>query len=140
MNPARSSISRKGQWFIVAAVIASSVFLGISVIFKSFAATDASQSAVGGEEFYFWSAQKALRDVLANAPAGCANMAEALAEYNATASRQMAELGYFLFLNVTLNMAGDCASREAGIGILLASDRAVFYNNLTPADVVPQIA
>lgn len=132
--------SQKGQWFIVAAVIASSVFLGISVIFKSFAATDASQSAVGSEEFYFWSVQNALRSVLANAPAGCVNLTEALAEYNATASKQMAEFGYFLFLNVTPNTASDCANREAGIGILLAGDRAVFYNNVTPSDVIPGIA
>lgn len=131
--------SRKGQWFIIAAIIASGVFLTISVVFKSFAATDASRSATGSEEFYFWSVQKTVDDILATGPSGCQNLTEAVNEFRSLSEKQTASLGYFLFLNVTLNTADDCSSREADVGVLIASSRTVLHKNVDPKDVISGI-
>ena len=44
--------SSKGQWFFISAVIASGIFLSISVIFKDYFAVDSS-AALSDEDFYF---------------------------------------------------------------------------------------
>src|SRR3990172_7058492 len=44
----------KGQWFLISAVIASSIFLTISFALKSFFSVDTSAAALYDEHYYFF--------------------------------------------------------------------------------------
>ena len=61
----RSSQSKKGQWFIISAVIATGAFLSISIIFEDFLILDSSKNVRDNIDFYFGEVKNILNDISA---------------------------------------------------------------------------
>lgn len=94
--------SSKGQWFFISAVIASGIFLSISVIFKDYFAVDSS-AALSDEDFYFSSIKDGLITAIKSDP-DCTG--ENLKEFVQFATDKMARISYML--NVTQRGSLDC--------------------------------
>ena len=122
----------KGQWFLISAVIASSAFLTISFLFRSYFAADSTEVARINEDFYFHDIKQQF-DILANEQ-DCANYDSNFREFRAFAEREMGNLGYLLYMNFTID---DCSQKKYRWGMLLASERMVICHNVTVAGVLP---
>lgn len=120
----------KGQWFIVSAVMATGVFLVISMLFRSYTVIDTSESARVSEDYYFNNVKEQFGAVVT--ASDCTNMDTNLREYRAFAEREINSLGYRLFLNYTIN---DCATQQVTMGLLVASNRFLIYEGVNPADL-----
>ncbi len=121
----------KGQWFIISAVVASGVFLAMSVLFRDYFLVDSSTVASINEDFYFKNVEQQLA-LLASMDDGCANPSQYeqnYLEFKEFAERKIARLGYFLFINKTSVCPGE-------FSLLLASDRAVIHKNVDPETIL----
>lgn len=123
----------KGQWFIISAVIASSVFLTLSLFLKDYFVTDTSSQAGISNDFYLHNIQEQLDRLVATAitddPPTCINLTTNLNEFRAVAERVLAARGLFLNLNYTI---ADCsAANDVKFNIIIASQEAVVYNFTT---------
>src|SRR3989344_2015384 len=101
----------KGQWFLISAVIASSIFLTISFALKSFFSVDTSAAALYDEHYYFF-------DIKYN-----------LKEYLALTKEKMADKGYFFYGDVT----GSCPNYN--VGLLLASEKFALCENVNSSAI-----
>jgi hypothetical protein len=120
----------KGQWFLVSAVMATGVFLVISMLFRSYSAVDTSESARVTEDYYFNNVKQQFSNAVAAST--CADMDANLREYRAFAQRELNSLGYRLYLDYTIN---DCAIPDVSVGLLVASSRFMVYENVDPASL-----
>jgi hypothetical protein len=128
-----SRSSKKGQWFLVSAVIISGAFLLISIIFKDYLFLDQSSVARMNEDFYFNNINEQLNSIVAiYGYADCSNLNEKLDEFAFFSKEKMAEKGYYLYVSKNI----DCVQQTATFGVLLASDRMVVYENVDPEDIL----
>jgi len=58
-----SRYKRKGQWFIISAVVISGVFLAISILLKNYG-IDSSAAAMADDDFYFRNVQHQLNQTI----------------------------------------------------------------------------
>ena len=103
--------SGKGQWFLISAVIASSVFLVISVAMRNYHALDTSAASRRNEDFYFMQVEQGLIETAkimkanfdkadADAPAGskpvfdCTGFKKNLSDFKNYAKVTAEGLGY----------------------------------------------
>ena len=126
----RLSHYKKGQWFLISAVILSGAFLFMASLFRSYSSIDISQTE-RDENFYFMNIKNDINKIITGER--CSE--DALKEFGALARSEMNSLGIFLYLNYTY----DCDAGTSEIGILLASDKAVLYENINPNDVISGI-
>lgn len=118
--------SSKGQWFFISAVIASGIFLSISVIFKDYFAVDSS-AALSDEDFYFSSIKDGLITAIKSDPS-CTG--ENLKEFTQFATDKMARIGYML--NVTQKNL-DCNKEMENFHlVLLQSPRTQVWHGERP--------
>jgi len=127
----------KGQWFLISAIIASSIFLTISFSLKSFFSVDTSASALYDEHYYFFDIKDNVNKIKDNSGCNAQNNGlteeeNNLREYLSLTKESMAEKGYLFFGNVT----GDCFSGYK-IGLLLASEKFALCENLNSNDIIP---
>jgi hypothetical protein len=119
---------KKGQWFLISAVIASGVFLAISVLFQGYYTSKPYAIAQINEDFYFKTIKEQLGNVVALSTCGV-DFDKNYNEFVYLARQSMAGTGYYLFINRT-------APCPPQFGILLASERAMFYENVNPEEVL----
>ena len=121
----------KGQWFIISAVIASSAFLAIAVLFRGYFLVDSSIVTQLDEDSYFNNIKEELYRIK-DLDSGCGvetQYERNVIQFAAFAQDIMAKKGYYLFVNYT-------SICPYTFGILLASERAVFYDNVNPLEVL----
>ncbi len=126
---------KKGQWYLISAVMISGAFLVISVLFKNYYIVDSSSSAMLNEDYFFWNIQKGFNDTIDNAgydQPSCINLNRRLDEYIAFSEKQMAEKGYYLFMNKSIS----CSDEEVEHGILLTSSVVMLYYNVVPDEII----
>lgn len=130
-----SSSRKKGQWYLISAVMVSGIFLIISTMFKGYFLVDTSE-VITNEDYYFWSIQEGFNATVSDIGfSDCYELNRALDEYITLSREKMAEKGYFLYMEKTI----DCGLGQADYGILFASDSMVLYRNLDPNDVIKGI-
>ena len=126
----------KGQWFLISAIIASSIFLTISFSLKSFFSVDTSAPALYDEHYYFFDIKDNVNKIKVNS--GCSFQNNGLTEeennlreYLSLAKEKMAEKGYFFYGDVT----GSCGSYK--VGLLLASEKFALCENVNSSAIIP---
>ena len=118
----------KGQWFIISAVVASSVFLGISMLLKDYFVVDSSVSAAMNNDYYFYNINNELSNIVANtptSPSDCLNMTTRLDEFKVLSQQEMAARGILLNLQYVVVQ---CSPNRVNFNILVASNSEVIYN------------
>ena len=127
------SAKKKGQWFLVSAVVISGAFLLISTLFKDYLVLDQSAVARMNEDYYFNNIKEQLSKIVNTyGYSDCNNLNEKLDEFMFFSGERMAERGYYLYVESNVN----CAQQTATFGVLLASDRMVIYENVNPDDIL----
>jgi hypothetical protein len=127
-----SGKNSKGQWFLISAVIVSGAFLAISVLFRGYYEIDTSLIAKYNEDYHFQNIKEQFNNIVQ--VSDCTNMEKNLKEFVYFAEQSMQERGYLLFINYTIYYIDDsCIVRR---GFLLASEKAVIYENINPSDVI----
>lgn len=126
-----SNKGSKGQWFIISAIIVSGAFLAISGLFKGYYDIDTSVIGRYNEDYYFKNIKTQFNVVVQDSD--CTDMQENLDEFVYFSEQSMQERGYFLFVNYTIN---NCLTKDVSLGMLLASERAVIYENVNPEDII----
>jgi len=81
----------KGQWFLISAVIMSSIFLTISIFLKGYYHVDTSKVALTDEDYYFRNIVEELNKTLKNS--------YNVDEFIFFVEQKMAERGYLLKIN-----------------------------------------
>lgn len=123
----------KGQWFIISAVVVSSVFLGISLVLKDYFVVDSSTPVRTSDAFYFQSIEEQIDSIIKNTvtddhPA-CINLSTNLNELNATASNVLASKGIFFYLKYNIKSCD--ATNDVDVDFLVASQNGIIYNFTT---------
>ena len=121
----------KGQWFIISAVVASSVFLGISLLLKDYFTIDSSTSATIVDDHYFYSVNRELNNIVANtptSPGNCLNLTTNLNGFRALTQQEMAERGILLSLEYAIVQ---CSPTIVNFDVLMASNDEVVYKFAT---------
>ena len=126
-----SRCSKKGQWFIISAVVLSGVFLSLSVLFKTYSKIDIKQTATE-TDFYFWNIKEGLQATLYS---GCSE--QKFQEFEKIVKERLEKNGIFVFLNYTGKY--DCLTKNSEFGIMLATDNEVLYQNVEPNSIIPDI-
>jgi hypothetical protein len=121
----------KGQWFLISAVIVSGAFLAISALFHGYYDIDSSVIGKYNENYYFQNIKDQFNNIIQ--ASDCTNMAANLKEFVYFAEQSMQKNGYVLFINYTII---NCADKNVRRGFLLASNKAVLYENVNPEDVI----
>ena len=129
--------SRKGQWFLVSAVIASGAFLAISLLFNNYFVVDTSEPALIEEDYYFSGVKSGINRTIwfsnCTVIEGITNMDRNLRNFVQFSKDELAEVGYFLHAEYTIN---DCAAKRVNYGILLASEKYVRCDNVANPQIV----
>ena len=124
-----SSGYKKGQWFIISAVVLSGIFLSISGLLKTYSKIDTEQAAID-TDFYFWNIREGLKKTVESPE--CST--EKIEEFENIIKESLEKQGVFVYINHTGRF--NCATKESSFGILLATEKAVFYENILPNDSV----
>jgi len=127
----RSSRYSKGQWFLISAIIVSGAFLAIAALFRGYYDIDTSTIAQFNEDYYFKNIKDQFNATVQDS--NCTDMQENLDEFAYFAQKNMEERGYLLFMNYTID---NCLLKNVRLGMLLASERAILYEDVIPADVI----
>ena len=98
----RRFVAPKGQWYLVSAVMLSGIFLIISTMFKGYFLVDPS-TAITNEDYYFWSLQDGYNEILNSDISDCYELDRSLDEYITLSKAKMAQMGYFLFMNKSVD-------------------------------------
>ncbi len=130
----RKGFVMKGQWFIISAVVASSVFLGISLLLRDYFVIDSSASATINNDHYFYNINRELDNVVANtptSPGNCINLTTNLDGFRTLTQQGMAARGILLSLEYVIVQ---CSPNRVNFDILMASNDEVIYNFTTRKD------
>lgn len=123
----------KGQWFIISAVVVSSVFLGISLVLKDYFVVDSSSPVRTTDVFYFKSINEQLDNIIKNTVTDdhptCVNLSTNLNELNTTTSKTLAAKGIFFYLKY--NIKGCDTTNDVDVDLLVASQNGMVYNFTT---------
>ncbi len=134
-------IYKKGQWFLVSAVIASGAFLAISILFNNYFVVDTSDPALIDENYYFNLVKSGMDKTVqfsnCSVTGGMTNMDRNIRAFVDFSKQEMAETGYFLHVEYSIV---DCSSKKVNYGILLASERYTRCDNVAnPQAVLPGV-
>ena len=118
----------KGQWFIISAVVASSVFLGISMLLRDYFIIDSSTSATINTEHYFYNVNRELDNIVSHTPASpvnCINLTTNLDAFKALTQQELAARGILFSLEYAIVQ---CSPNIVNFDLLMASNNEVIYN------------
>ena len=95
---------KKGQWFLISAVIAVGAFLAISFVMKDFFLVDASDTARLSDNYYYWNVQDQFYEVVSQSQCGPGNsiMDSNLQEFISFSRSDLARKGYFLHVQYNI--------------------------------------
>ncbi len=85
---------KKGQWFLISAVVATGIFLAIAGVFKTYVDIETSKPSIFNEDYYFENIKQGLYNT-----ASMSCKSEDIKEYIEFSKKEMARLGYLL--NIT---------------------------------------
>ena len=131
--------SRKGQWFLISAVMISGVFVVISLVFKNYALVDTSSVADMDENRVFTNIKENMDKIASSVttsdcnPLATSTMNLTLAEFRNLATAEFAKTGYFVYIDYTIT---SCSSRQITKEIVVASDRMVLSEGIDPSTVL----
>jgi hypothetical protein len=119
----------KGQWFIISAVIASGVFLGLSMLLKDYFIIDSSSYAMVNNDYYFYNTLDQFRNVVSDTPTyvSCINLTTNLDEFRAFTQKELAAKGLFVFMNYTVTPPCNNPN-TVKLDLLIASENGLLYN------------
>ena len=121
----------KGQWFIISAVVASSVFLGISLLLKDYFVIDSSASAAVNNDHYFRNIDRELDSIVMKtptSPGNCVNLTTNLEEFKTLTQQELAARGMLLSMEYNIIQ---CSPNVVNFDLLVASNSQVLYNFTT---------
>jgi|SRR3989344_2174650 len=119
----------KGQWFIISAVVASSIFFGISVMMKDYFVVDSSDQASINSDYHFYSIVNQFDKIVATTVTdiSCVNLTTNLNEFKTVVERSLAAKGYFSLLQY--GVTPPCGSVNAvSLDLIIADGRQTIYN------------
>ncbi len=124
----------KGQWFIISAVIASSIFLGISFLLKDYFVIDSASTARISNDFYFSNIEEQLNNIVAKTitTGGCINLTTALNEFITVAEKDLSSKG--LFSKMEYNIV-QCDPNVVKFDFIVASHDEIIYKFSTRQNV-----
>jgi len=125
----------KGQWFIISAVIASSIFLGISFLLKDYFIVNSAVTARSNNDFYLNSIEEQLNNIVRNTVTNrtnCINLTANLDEFRTMAERNLASKGVFAKIEYAIVQ---CAPNIVRFNFIVASEDQVVYNFTTRRNV-----
>ncbi|HLC68109.1 MAG TPA: hypothetical protein VJI12_04500 [archaeon] len=126
----------KGQWFIISAVVASSIFFGISVMMKDYFVLDSSQTASMNSDYYFYNIQNQFNKIVATTVTNvnCINLTTNLNEFKTVTEKSLAGKGYFALLEY--QVTPPCgANNIVKMDLIIADGRQTIYNFSTYSNV-----
>lgn len=135
----------RGQWFIISAVVASSIFLGMSFLLKDYFAVNSAETARVNNAFYFNSIQEQLDNVVRNTVThtNCMNLTTNLAELKWLAEKELAARGIFARVeyNPSMIVCNTNPPTESAVkfDFIVASHDQIIYNFTTrqyPGDFI----
>ncbi|MBI4174014.1 MAG: hypothetical protein HY517_00070 [Candidatus Aenigmarchaeota archaeon] len=118
----------KGQWFIISAVIASSIFLGMSFLLKDYFAVDTAAVGRVNSDFYFGNIENQLDNIVRNSVtsvANCLNLTTSLDEFIALAERDLASRGYYAKIEYKVVQ---CSPNVVNFDFIVASHDSIVHN------------
>lgn len=121
----------KGQWFIISAVVASSIFLGLSFLLKDYFVLDSSDAGKINNDFFFYNINNQLDSIVQNTvtiAGNCVNLTTALDEFKTIAERDLAAKGLFLRIDYTIVQ---CNPNIVKFDFIVATDEEIIYNFTT---------
>jgi len=117
----REQFSKKGQWFLVSAIIITSSLLSISVVFKNYFLTDASKIAKMNDDYLLMNVETQLTKIIDSTgydQPGCTNLKSALDSFIDFSDEELSGRGRL----VTISYIVDCAGRKTSIYMSMSSD------------------
>lgn len=121
----------KGQWFIISAVIASSIFLGMSFLLKDYFVVDSAATARVSNDFYFGNIEDQLDNIVRNSitnSTNCVNLTTNLDEFKALAEKDLASRGFYSKIEYKVIQ---CAPNAVKFDFIVASHDEIIYNFTT---------
>ncbi|MBI5060933.1 MAG: hypothetical protein HZB67_01320 [Candidatus Aenigmarchaeota archaeon] len=119
----RSSMSdsRKGQWFLISAILISSSLLSISIVFKDYFVVDSSDIARMNENAILYDVENQLRKITDGGydQPDCIVLKGKIDEFKSFSESSFAERGYLL----KINYAVDCQNKAVFFENTLVTDR-----------------
>jgi 5'(3')-deoxyribonucleotidase len=125
----------KGQWFLISAVVASTVFFSISLMLEGYFASDSSEQASINKDFYFYNILEQVNNIVATTPTNisCVNLTTNLNEFKTVTERTLASKGYFSYLEYTITPPCG-AVNIVKIDLIIATSKGQMYNFSTYTD------
>ncbi len=122
--------SAKGQWFIISAVVVSSVFFAISLLMKDYFLIDSSYFAGLNNDHYFYDVVQQFDKIVATTPSNvsCTNLTTRLNELKAVTEHELASRGLLAVLDYRI-MNSPCATvNTVRLDFLVARESEILYN------------
>ena len=111
--------SKKGQWYIISAVVVSAILLVISTYFRGYYTIDPSVVALYNEDFIMINIISELNKTIAYSCPDEDKLEENLNRFINFAEEKYRNLGYFVDINITSRI--DCTSTS--FSIVIKTDR-----------------
>ncbi|MBS3051314.1 MAG: hypothetical protein J4400_04140 [Candidatus Aenigmarchaeota archaeon] len=126
----------RGQWFIISAVVASSIFLGMSLLLRDYFVVDSADTARVNNAFYFNSMEEQLDSILretVTSQSNCVNLTTSLDELKWLAEKELASKGVFAKIeyNVAQCNVNPPAESVVKFDFIVASHDQIIYNFTT---------
>ncbi len=120
----------KGQWFIISAVVATSVFLSISVLLEDYFIIDASSQARVSNDFHFYNIMDQFNYIAENTMTNgsCINLTTRLDELKKLTEDSLGAKGFLVNLEYTINPPDCSGSETVDIDLLVASHEQIIFN------------
>ena len=125
----------KGQWFIISAVIASSIFLGMSLLLKDYFVIDSAATSRTNNDFYFNSIEEQLNNIVRNTVtnvSNCINLTTNLEEFRTIAEKDLAAKAMFAKIEYKIIQ---CNPNIVKFDFIVASHDEIIYNFTTRENV-----
>ena len=113
---------RKGQWFIISAVIVSGAFLTISVLFRSFFSVDTSDIAMLDHDVMLSSIKDGMRKTIEESEPPCSILSRNLDEFKYFSMEKLSEKGYILDMRYDI---ADCNAKQVDTHLILVSSSSM---------------
>jgi len=140
----RRSSASKGQWFLISTVVAVGALLSVSLVMKDFFAVDASTTSRSREGFYEWDLKEQFENIVNQS--SCADMQKNLDDFISFSRARLWESGYLVYIEYQQTagktkpysyICNDSPKvRDIGKGILIATQDAVYYDNIDPSLII----
>ncbi len=119
----------KGQWFIISAVVATSVFLSISMLLQNYFIVDSSSQARVNADYYFYNFLDQFNEARKVTTDGnCTNLTTNLESLKNMVQNTLASKGLFMYFEYQI-VPPDCSGDEdVNMDLVIATREQIIYN------------